>query len=148
MVRPHSRFLVRLEMTGRMRLAETEKSENFEFVFGLFFFCGNHRLWMRRSWSPESTSRRELFESFDRAQDRLREFSRHLIRGVGGGTRKRMGSFFTILWRATDGRKWFWFLLPKQKGLVAWGRNPTLIFFNHAQENFLATDVRKKCPST
>ena len=48
MVRPHSRFLVRLEMTGRMRLAETEKSENFDFVFGFFFFCGHHRLRMRR----------------------------------------------------------------------------------------------------
>jgi len=38
-----------------------------------------------------------------------------LIRGVGGGTWKRMVSFSTILWKAADGRKWFWSLLPKQK---------------------------------
>ncbi len=26
---------------------------------------------------------------------------------------------------ATPGRPWFWVLLPKQKDLVVWGRNPT-----------------------
>ncbi len=70
------------------------------------------------------------------------EFSRHLIRGVGGGTRKRMESFFTILWRGADGRKWFWALLPKQKacpesvegGLVVRERNPATYF----EEGFLA----------
>ena len=36
------------------------------------------RLRTRRSWSPESTSRRGLFERS--------EFPRHLIRGGGGGT--------------------------------------------------------------
>ena len=28
---------------------------------------------------------------------------------------------------ATPGRHWFWVLLPKQKGLVVWGRNPTIL---------------------
>ena len=58
---------------------------------------------MRRSRSPESTFRRELFERS--------EFSRHHIRGVGGGTWKRRESFSSLLWKAADGRKWFWALL-------------------------------------
>jgi len=61
-----------------------------------------------------------------RTQDKLREFSRHLIRGVGGGTRKRMAGFFAILWRDADRRKWFWVLLPKQKDLVGGGETPQL----------------------
>ena len=36
-----------------------------------------------------------------------------LIRGGRSGTR-----------RAAHGQTWFWALLPKQKDLVAWGRNP------------------------
>ena len=47
-------------------------------AIGGFFFCGHPRLRARRSQSPESTFRRELFERS--------EFSRHLIRGGGGGT--------------------------------------------------------------
>jgi len=40
-VRPHSRFLVRLEMTGLMRLVRSENPEKLEFVFGVSCFCGN-----------------------------------------------------------------------------------------------------------
>ena len=29
--------------------------------------------------------------------------------------------------RATPGREWFWVLLPKQKDLVVWGRNPAFV---------------------
>jgi len=38
-----------------------------------------------------------------------------LIRGGGSGTR-----------RDAHGQKWFWFLLPKQKGLVGGGETPLL----------------------
>ncbi len=68
--------------------------------------------WARRSLCTESTSRRGLFERS--------EFLSHLIRYGGGGTR-----------RAAHRRKWFWSLLPKQKGLVARGRNPALKFNQH-----------------
>ncbi len=77
------------------------------------------RLRARRSLRTESTSRRGLFESFDKTQDRLREFPRHLIRYGGGGTR-----------RAAHGRKWFWFLLPKQKGLVCRGETLHIIILD------------------
>jgi hypothetical protein len=72
------------------------------------------RLRTRRSWSPESTSRRGLFERS--------EFPRHLIRGGGGGTLESL--LLSKLGGAAHGRKWFWFLLPKQKVLVTRGRNP------------------------
>ena len=62
------------------------------------------RAWLRRS--PENficgrgLSERSEFRSPD-------------LRDCGTGTR-----------RATPGRQWFWVLLPKQKDLVARGRNP------------------------
>jgi len=50
-----------------------------------------------------------------------------LIRDRGGGTR-----------RDAHGQKWFWFILPKQKGLVVPGRNPALI--NQTQKKLDSRD--------
>ena len=67
---------------------------------------GRLRAWLRRS--PELYFGGEdcLSEASSAAQT---------FRDCGKGTR-----------RATPGRPWFWVLLPKQKDLVVWGRNPTL----------------------
>ena len=80
------------------------------------------RLRVRRSRSPESTSRRRLFEHS--------EFLSHLIRDGGGGIR-----------RTAHGRKWFWFLLPKQKGLVARGRNPA---YNNSWKKSIRVENKKR----
>ena len=55
---------------------------------------------------PNPSDRRGLFEPFDKAQDRLREFPSRMIRHCGEGTR-----------RAVHRRTWFWVLLPKPKSL-------------------------------
>jgi len=106
-VRPHSRFLALLEMTKRMR-------------------------WARLGRRPESTSRRRLFEWRGGFAPRS-EFLSHLIRGGGPGTPENL--LLSKVGGVAHRQKWFWFLLPKQKGLVAWGRNPTLIFPNHTRKN-------------
>ncbi len=49
-----------------------------------------------------------------RSRRKRSEFRSPHKRDRGTGTR-----------RATPGRQWFWVLLPKQKNLVVWGRNPT-----------------------
>ncbi len=65
--------------------------------------------WRLRAWlrpgPANSMWRRGLFERSEFRSPRNRDW--------GKGTR-----------RATPGRQWFWVLLPKQKDLVARGRNP------------------------
>ena len=65
--------------------------------------------------SRHREKRRALFEPFGIAQDKLREFARRRSRRTAKGTR-----------RATVWPTWFWPLLPKQKWVVARGRNPAL----------------------
>ncbi len=100
-------------------------------VNGISSHAGCPTRWTRRSRSPESASRRRLFERS--------EFPRHLIRGGGGGTLESL--LLSKLGGAAHGRKWFWFLLPKQKGLVARGRNPA---YNNSWKKSIRVENKKR----
>jgi len=63
----------------------------------------------RRSRGAEFDPSRALFESFDKAQDRLRDLRSRLIRCRGG----------VHLKGDAHGQEWFWVLLSKQKS-VSW----------------------------
>ncbi len=106
------------------------------------------RLRTRRSRSPESTVRRGLFERSEFPSHLIRyggggtrkRMIKTSVSGVLGplpcsrtnlyaARAKAPAALLTdvliILCRAGHGREWFWVLLPKQKGLVVWGRHPT-----------------------
>ncbi len=100
--------------------------------------------WARRSRSPESTLWRRLFERSEflfgaEAEGTRKRMIKTSVSGVLGplpcsrtyvyAARAKvpaalLTNVLIILCRAAHGRKWFWSLLPKQKGLVARGRNP------------------------
>jgi hypothetical protein len=108
-------------------LIQTADEEGFPIQHSILILCvilvfPLHLRCARRSRSPESTSRRRLFESFDMAQDRLREFLSHRIRGGSRGILESL--LLSRLGGTAHRQKWFWFLLPKQKGLVVRGRHP------------------------
>ena len=88
------------------------------------------RLRARRSRSTESTFRRRLFERS--------EFLSHLDsvrrrRHPGDPASERVGG-------TAHGQKWFWFLLPKQKGLVARGETPHKFFSTTPKKNICHFD--------